>query len=451
MEIISKAYEPVLQILKRFQKRSPEGRMMKYCIHQQVEEGVLLFNLLTRELLLLTEDEYGNPAALEYLWERWFVVPVETNERELVDFARLVLSAHHKKSKSITDYIIYTTTDCNARCFYCFQHGTARIPMTQETAEKVLNYIVEHCDRERVRLQWFGGEPLLNPDVIDTICTGLRRAGVAFDSYLVTNGYLLDDAMVRRAMESWNLHSVQITLDGTEKIYNRSKAYVNTQGSPYQIVLSNMERVINAGANLYVRLNLDLYNAQDLLQLVDCLGERFGGQKGVYVYAHHLFNGVESSAQFHTQEGWEEREQALMGVVERIDRWNMTAKHTIRKKLPINACRADSDRGVVITPGGHIGACDHYPDSEFIGHVDRAEFDPEMVAAWREKVPAIPECVDCVHYPDCLLLKKCPENKCFPQLRMKFLRDKERRMRNEYEMWKNHETPMEEDGLDLDD
>ena len=57
MEVIAKAYEPVLKILKRFRKREAQGRLMKYCIRQPVEDGVLLFNLLTRELVLLTEEE----------------------------------------------------------------------------------------------------------------------------------------------------------------------------------------------------------------------------------------------------------------------------------------------------------------------------------------------------------------------------------------------------------
>ena len=451
MEIISHAYAPVLRILKRFQRQSADGRLIKYCIPLQVEEGVLLFNLLTRELVLLTEEEYRNPTSLEYLWDRWFVVPAETREMELVDFCRLVLRAHQKKEKNITRYIIYTTTECNARCFYCFQHGTAKVTMTQETAGKVRDYILTHCGGERVRLQWFGGEPLMNPDVIDTVCDGLCQAGVEFDSYLVTNGYLLNDDMIRRAKERWNLHSVQITLDGTEKVYNRCKAYVDAARSPYQVVLENLERLRNTSVSIWVRMNLDLHNADDLLDLVDELGCRFKERKNTQVYVRHMFNGVESSVDLHSQEGWEMREKALNRVIERIDRWRMLSKRGIGKVLPVVACKAEGGSAVTITPDGNIGVCDQYTDSEFVGHVDRDGFDPEMVASWHERMPPIPECTDCVHYPSCMLLKKCPENKCFHQIRLRKMRERQHEMRNEYEIWKNHETPMEEDGLDLDD
>ena len=451
MEIISEAYGPVRKVLKRFQKKSARGRLMKYCVQERVEDGLLLFNLLTRELILLTEEEYRDPAALDELWARWFVVPEETNEKELVDFVRLVLGVHQTKEKHITQYTIYTTTDCNARCFYCFQHGTAKIAMTQETAEKVTAYIQSHCGGQKVRLQWFGGEPLMNVPVIDTVCDGLRRAGVDFESFLVTNGYLLNDELVAKAAECWNLRGVQITLDGTEKVYNRSKAYVYSQGSPYQVVLANIQRLLNASVEIWVRMNMDLYNAQDLLDLVDELGTRFGGKKGIYLYASHLFREDLPSADIHSEAGWEKREQAMICLNERIAHWGMGRKKGIRKTLPASSCKADSGRAVTVTPDGSIGVCDHFADSEFIGHIDMPQFDPHMVAAWSETMPPIPECTDCVHYPECMRLKKCPENKCFSQLRMKKLRDTRRQMANEYEMWKNQEASAEDEGFELDD
>ena len=449
MEIISQAYAPIPRILKRFWKRQGEGRLMKYCIQQPTEDGVLLFNLLTRELVLLTWEEYANPAAVDALWERWFVVPVDTNEKELVDFARLVLGLQEKKKKPVTNYTIYTTTDCNARCYYCFQKGIARIVMSHETARQTVEYIKSHCGGKKVKLHWFGGEPLLNTAVIDLICDGLDQAGVEFESYLVSNGYLLTDELVRRAVECWKIRCVQITLDGTEKIYNRSKAYIYPEGNPYQVVLANLERLQKASVPFMVRLNVDLHNAENLMNLVDELGARYSGKKGVTIYASHLFREGQSLAELHTPEGWAKREEAMIRLENCIARWGMAVRRGIQKALLTYNCRADSGSMVTITPGGDIGTCDRYSDRDFIGHVSRQEFDPEMWKAWQEKLPPFPECPDCVHYPDCLRLKKCPGHQCFPQKRDMLLRDKQRRMVSEYQCWKNQEDIEEQ--MELDD
>ena len=60
MQMISPANETVLAILKRFKSTTEQQRMICYCVETPVDDGVLLFNLLTRELVLLTAEEYAN-------------------------------------------------------------------------------------------------------------------------------------------------------------------------------------------------------------------------------------------------------------------------------------------------------------------------------------------------------------------------------------------------------
>ena len=170
MKIILSANDGISQILKRFRQTALDNRLMKYCVRTPVEGGVLLFNLLTRELLLLIEAEHTRLAELQYLKDHWFLVPNDTNEKEYADFVRWVLQTRKKKSRIITGYTIFPTTDCNARCFYCFELGRSRVPMSQETALKTAEYIKNHCGDKSVSISWFGGEPLFNQEAIDTIC-----------------------------------------------------------------------------------------------------------------------------------------------------------------------------------------------------------------------------------------------------------------------------------------
>lgn len=438
MQIISAASETVLAILKNIKKADASCRLMHYCVEQSAEDGVLLFNLLTRELVLLTEQEYANLAEQDYLKQRWFVVPEDANEKEYADLVKWVLRTRQKKAKNITGYTIFPTTDCNARCFYCFELGRSRIPMSEETALKTVQYIKDHCGGEKVSISWFGGEPLFNQDAINTICDGLRRENIEFKSTMVSNGYLFSQETVEKAIRDWNLKRVQITLDGTEKVYNKAKAYIYREGSAYQTVLRNMERLLDAGISIQVRLNMDLYNAENLLELVDELAERFVGRKGLYVYAHHIFDGNKPMAEIHTEEEWEKRDEAMCRLNEKIAEYGLASNRGISKHIKQNHCMADSGKSVTILPDGNIGLCEHFSEDEFIGHLDKEDFDNAMVKSWAERVAEIPECTECFYYPECIKLKKCAnDNVCFRQHRNDMLRRTKKQMLNEYQNWKD--------------
>ena len=113
-------------------------RPMYYVIEQPVDEGLLLYHTMTKAMLLLTPEEAEvyktNPTALTQLIEQWFLVPESHDDRLLSRQIRDVARMLEKKSDAITSYTILTTTDCNARCFYCYEMGRPRIPMSKETA-----------------------------------------------------------------------------------------------------------------------------------------------------------------------------------------------------------------------------------------------------------------------------------------------------------------------------
>ena len=150
--------------------------------------------------------------------------------RRRSDHVRFILRTMQKEPEHITTYTIFTTTDCNARCFYCYEMGRSRIPMSDETAYKAATYIAAHCGGEKVHLHWFGGEPLFNKQVIDIICTDLTEKGIIYDSMMISNGYLFDKDTVEQAVSHWKLKSVQITLDGTEEIGDHKRCHSGCHG-----------------------------------------------------------------------------------------------------------------------------------------------------------------------------------------------------------------------------
>ena len=436
MKIISPANETVMTILGKA-KEGTSYRMLHHTAETLVDEGMLIFNLLTKELLLLTREEYENRLELDYLKQRWFVVPTELKEKEYAAKVRWVEQLRKKKTTDITDYTIFTTTDCNARCYYCFELGWNRVHMTEDIAKHALDYIKKHCGGKKVSLTWFGGEPLYNMEPISIICQGLQQAGIAYTSSMATNGYLLDEQTVKKCAESWNLTRLQIALDGTEAVYNKIKAYIYKDVNAYETVMHNIGLVLAAGIEVYIRLNMDLSNHSDLMALVDELARRFGSSKKLYIYANHLYKNGVPSADLYTPQEWIQREEAMTLLEQKITHYGLHRKGGIRKHIKTNHCMADLDSSIVIYSDGHLGRCEHCNENEYVGHVTGDEIDAAKTATWKEQIPEIPECDTCFFYPSCLELKKCSTSSvCFPQARETNLRRVREQMRNEYDKQK---------------
>lgn len=442
MNIISCANNAALKILMNLNKQDYADRWMKYCIITTVDDGYLVYNVLTRELVFLSQDEYDSYLSNSYLRDHWFVVPESFNDKEVVDLIRQFSFGRHKNFDPISGYTIYTTTDCNARCFYCFELGYSRVHMTTETAYKVVDYIRRHSDGNSVSLKWFGGEPLYNIEPIRIICRELRDLGLVFDSQMISNGYLFDEDVIQEALSCWNLQKVQITLDGTEKIYNKTKAFIYSNTNPYQIVLCNIGKLITAGISVSVRLNVDMYNSDDLLVLVDELSRRYSGNKKLKIYAHHLFKSGVPIGDLHSDEEWLARGIAMRKLEDKIENAGFAYHKGISKDLKLFHCMADCGSAVTILPNGDVGLCEHCLESDFIGHVDHDNIDMNVVNKWRKLLPIIPECEDCKMYPSCIRLEKCTNRSvCYHEYRVDYLNKTKKKMINSYNKWlKRNET-----------
>lgn len=392
-------------------------RLTTHCMRAERPEGVLLYHTLTGELLLLSPEE---EAALEglpgpvspllgELAARWFLRPLEADDIALADQTREIAERLRKRGAVLTRYTIFTTMDCNARCFYCYEAGWKKSSMSKQTALNTANYIAAHCGGKPTRLEWFGGEPLVNTRAIDIITESLREQGVAFRSSMISNGYLFDEALVQRAKCVWNLKEVKITLDGTEEVYNRRKAYVNTQGSPYRRVLRNIGLLMDEGISVKIRLNMDENNERDLYALVDELAERFRGKPGFAgICMQWLRENSETAPANYTEEQLRTRFEKIQSLQAYVERLGILTRITLKRGFAVNACEADSDSATTVTPEGLLGRCASWADNGIWGSVCSPEQDTAVLRQWKERKPPEPICRTCAVYPQCLRLKKCP-------------------------------------------
>lgn len=448
MRQVVSSTQTVQKILGR--QKVEEGilyRLSAHCMLVERPEGVLLYHTLTGELLLLSAEEAAAlgklpgpvPPALGELAARWFLRPLEADDTALADQVREIAGLFvRKKETALTTYSIFTTTACNARCFYCFEAGWEKSSMTERTALDTAKYIADHCGGKPVRLSWFGGEPLVNTRAIDVITERLRQEGAEFHSTMTSNGYLFDEALIQQARDNWNLRRVQITLDGTEDVYNQRKAYVNPQGSPYQRVLRNIGLLLDAGVRVTVRLNMDGDNESDLYALADELAERFGGKPdfGVYLSVLYENRGPERSGYTEVERGSYAR--GLRSMQAYLEGKGIATRPPLRREVAVNSCMADSGDSTTVTPEGLLGRCEGCMNGSVWGSIYFDEMDEEVLRQWKERKPPEAACGACPIYPQCVRLKKCPNwsENCTP---IKRARREEKILRGilgSYEEWK---------------
>ncbi|MDU3211795.1 thioether cross-link-forming SCIFF peptide maturase [Anaerococcus sp.] len=127
---------------------------------------------------------------------------------------------------------------CNLSCEYCFAkggkyHGPDAI-MTTETAKKAIDFLIENSGNHyNLDVDFFGGEPLMNWDVVTETVDYARNLEEKYNKHfnftLTTNGMLLDDDKIEYLNE--NMKNVVLSLDGRREIHDEFRKTIGGKGS----------------------------------------------------------------------------------------------------------------------------------------------------------------------------------------------------------------------------
>ena len=178
-----------------------------------------------------------------------------------------------KTSGVIKALCLHIAHTCNLNCSYCFAsqgkyHGD-RALMSFETGKRALDFLVENSGtRRNLEVDFFGGEPLMNFDVVKQLVEYGRsiekenNKNIRFT--ITTNGILLDDEKIEYINE--NMHNVVLSLDGRKEVNDNVRIKVDGSGS-YDDILPNIKRMIekrDKSKHYYVRgtftgANTDFY------------------------------------------------------------------------------------------------------------------------------------------------------------------------------------------------
>ena len=153
-------------------------------------------------------------------------------------------------SDRIKAMCLHIAHDCNLRCKYCFAgkgaFGGNRALMSFEVGKKALDFLVKNSrDAKTLEVDFFGGEPLVNFDVVKMLVAYVRKlekeTGKEFRLTLTTNGYDMDEA----TMDFLNreMYNVVISLDGRRDVHDFMRP-TGEGGGSHMYILENARRFV---------------------------------------------------------------------------------------------------------------------------------------------------------------------------------------------------------------
>lgn len=175
---------------------------------------------------------------------------------------------------------LHIAHDCNLECKYCFAeegeyHGR-RALMSYETGKQALDFLIQNSgSRRNLEVDFFGGEPLMNFEVVKKLVLYGREQekihNKKFRFTLTTNGVALNDEIMEFANKE--MGNVVLSIDGRKEVNDKMRPFRNGKGS-YDLIVPKFQKLANSRnqTNYYVRgtfthNNLDF--SEDVKHLVE--------------------------------------------------------------------------------------------------------------------------------------------------------------------------------------
>ena len=182
--------------------------------------------------------------------------------------------------KALCMHIAHT---CNLNCSYCFAsqgkyHGD-RAMMSFEVGKQAFDFLIANSGtRRNLEVDFFGGEPLMNFDVVKELVAYARSIekdhGKNFRFTLTTNGVLIDDDVIDFANKE--MSNVVLSLDGRKEVHDRFRVDYNGKGS-WDKIVPKFQKLVDAreGKNYYMRGTFTHHNPDFLEDIKEMLSLGF--------------------------------------------------------------------------------------------------------------------------------------------------------------------------------
>ncbi len=264
--------------------------LSRYCkIYPSPDEPstVSLFSTLTTAVVEVHEDVLQDieknklsKAENKILTDLGFLVKSRASERR--DMLRAIDDLNKENDTFLA--VVAMNLDCNLGCRYCYE-GTRKGShyMNGETADAFVDFVKTAAGkRDKIDIQFYGGEPLLSVDTIIRIAKGIRtfarKKGIGFRFAVITNGTLLTPEVVWK-LKPLGLRAVKVTVSGPRKVHDALRPFKSGTGS-FGTIIRNIKNVASQTA-VHIAGNYTQSTYREFPRLLDHLIENDLGPENI--------------------------------------------------------------------------------------------------------------------------------------------------------------------------
>lgn len=302
----------------------------------------IIFNTLTGYAIKVTDEQMRKLSKGEIPEELKDIIEEGFSEQEF-DIDKFIVN------KKYLEPTLVLTYDCNFDCVYCFQkkfRNKSRVK--DEVVRGFINYIKKNSNGRKLRVTYFGGEPLLELRRIDEISRELKEE-VDYSFSVVTNGSLLTPYVLDKLL-SLGLSHVQITLDGPKEVHDKRRFFVDGRGS-FDVILENLKYAQDK-TNVVLRINIDINNLDEIEKLLEILREE--GIIKVRLDPHLVHENTFRHEYWHNTLSKENEGKVLVKFWETARELGFEIPQEVFR---LGICVAHIDEDIVVDPLGNIYPC----------------------------------------------------------------------------------------------
>ena len=238
-----------------------------HAVDEVAYDVIALYETRTREEIIsaLTEkyrdNEEVTPADIAECYDQVTELKAQGKLFSPDTFAPMAGELKHRTAGVVKALCLHVAHTCNLNCSYCFAsqgkyHGE-RALMSFEVGKQALDFLIAHSgSRRNLEVDFFGGEPLMNFDVVKRLVAYAREQekihNKNFRFTLTTNGVLIDDDVIDFANRECG--NVVLSLDGRKEVHDRFRVDYGGNGS-WEKIVPKFQKLVAArgGKNYYMR------------------------------------------------------------------------------------------------------------------------------------------------------------------------------------------------------
>ncbi len=345
---------------------------------------------------------------IKYLTKNRFIIKASRKPKDEINYLIKKEGLSFSKPKFKVFYMIITTA-CNFRCKYCYLSSLVdhkpRV-MSLETSKRALNYFYNYIKKvkdEPPKLVLYGGEPLLNTEVMKFVIEDVRKnekhKNIPHVSLiLITNGSLLDKGITKFLKRNKIL--VAVSLDGPKNINDSNRVYKSGKGT-YDDTIKSIKLLLDEGLNPTISCTVNNNNVGKLTKVIPWMVKNFK----INSLGLNLFSGGDCSNKLIKRLSKNSARQVInafkicrkYGVYEDTILRQMTA--FVDEKPNIYYCAA-TGREISVDPDGNLATCPAFLNTKMFNlNIDNnpvLEKNPEF-KKWVRRSPLLnKKCYSCI-------------------------------------------------------